>query len=233
MSVWALGLNHTTAPLDLRGRFAFALDQIAPTLQSLRSSFGSGSHPQVEAAIISTCNRTEIYCASEHDRAGPYFRLAGPVRRRGPCPAALACLHPARRRSRPPRLPRGQRARLDGAGRSPDPGPDEGRRTRGRNRRRAGQHAQPAVPALVCRGQGSAHRHRDRRALDQHGRRGGPAGRAAVRRPAPDARAVRRRGRDDRPGRDALRGQGTRSPSPLPTARSSAAKSWPRASAAR
>ncbi|MFM9926528.1 glutamyl-tRNA reductase [Variovorax sp. H27-G14] len=66
MSVWALGLNHTTAPLDLRGRFAFALDQIAPTLQSLRGSFASGSHPQVEAAIISTCNRTEIYCASEH-----------------------------------------------------------------------------------------------------------------------------------------------------------------------
>ncbi|BEP56874.1 glutamyl-tRNA reductase [Variovorax sp. V118] len=66
MSVWALGLNHTTAPLDLRGRFAFALDQIAPTLHSLRSSFAGNSHPQVEAAIISTCNRTEIYCASEH-----------------------------------------------------------------------------------------------------------------------------------------------------------------------
>ncbi|MDM0056199.1 glutamyl-tRNA reductase [Variovorax fucosicus] len=69
MSVWALGLNHTTAPLDLRGRFAFALDQIAPTLHSLRSSFegaGRGRHPQVEAAIISTCNRTEIYCAADH-----------------------------------------------------------------------------------------------------------------------------------------------------------------------
>jgi len=66
MSVWALGLNHTTAPLDLRGRFAFALDQIAPTLQSLRQSFGSGRHPAIEAAIISTCNRTEIYCAAEH-----------------------------------------------------------------------------------------------------------------------------------------------------------------------
>jgi glutamyl-tRNA reductase len=66
MSVWALGLNHTTAPLDLRGRFAFAIDQIAPTLQSLRRSFGSHRHPDVEAAIISTCNRTEIYCAAEH-----------------------------------------------------------------------------------------------------------------------------------------------------------------------
>lgn len=66
MPVWAFGLNHTTAPLDLRGRFAFALDQIAPTLHSLRSSFGDGRHPSVEAAIISTCNRTEIYCAAEH-----------------------------------------------------------------------------------------------------------------------------------------------------------------------
>ncbi|MDN4591875.1 glutamyl-tRNA reductase [Xenophilus aerolatus] len=66
MAVWALGLNHTTAPLDLRGRFAFALDQIAPTLQSLRRSVGAAHHPEVEAAILSTCNRTEIYCAAEH-----------------------------------------------------------------------------------------------------------------------------------------------------------------------
>ena len=61
MAVWALGINHTTAPLDLRGRFAFAIDQIAPTLQALRQCFSH--HP--EAAIISTCNRTEIYCAGE------------------------------------------------------------------------------------------------------------------------------------------------------------------------
>jgi glutamyl-tRNA reductase len=66
MAVWALGLNHTTAPLDLRGRFAFALDQLSPTLNSLRSSFGTHRHPDVEAAIISTCNRTEIYCAADH-----------------------------------------------------------------------------------------------------------------------------------------------------------------------
>ncbi len=67
MSVWALGINHTTAPLDLRGRFAFALDQIAPTLQGLRQSLGqvSGACGAVETAIISTCNRTEVYCAGE------------------------------------------------------------------------------------------------------------------------------------------------------------------------
>ena len=67
MAVWALGITHHTAPLDLRGRFAFALDQIAPTLHGLRQSLAqsAGRHPDVETAIISTCNRTEIYCAAE------------------------------------------------------------------------------------------------------------------------------------------------------------------------
>lgn len=62
MAVWALGINHTTAPLDLRGRFAYAVDQLEPTLRALRSSLSR----QPEAAILSTCNRTEIYCAGEH-----------------------------------------------------------------------------------------------------------------------------------------------------------------------
>ena len=62
MSVWALGLNHHTAPLDLRGRFAFAIDQVAPTLTGLRASLSR----QPEATLLSTCNRTEIYCAGEH-----------------------------------------------------------------------------------------------------------------------------------------------------------------------
>ncbi|MDO9167469.1 MAG: glutamyl-tRNA reductase [Rhodoferax sp.] len=61
MAVWALGINHTTAPLDLRGRFAFAIDQIEPTLRGLRQSLSR----QPEAALISTCNRTEIYCAGD------------------------------------------------------------------------------------------------------------------------------------------------------------------------
>ena len=61
MAVWALGINHNTAPLDLRGRFAFAIDQVEPTLQALRSSLAR----RPEAAILSTCNRTEIYCAGD------------------------------------------------------------------------------------------------------------------------------------------------------------------------
>ncbi len=60
MSVWALGLNHTTAPLDLRARFAFAIEQMGPVLNGLRHAVGG----QTEATILSTCNRTEVYCAS-------------------------------------------------------------------------------------------------------------------------------------------------------------------------
>ena len=69
MAVWALGINHTTAPLDLRGRFAFAMDQIPATLQRMRSDLGrsladSAAQAPLEAALLSTCNRTEIYIAS-------------------------------------------------------------------------------------------------------------------------------------------------------------------------
>ena len=69
MSVFALGLNHSSAPLDLRGRFAFTLEQLAPTLQGfrdrvqpLRTQQGNGP---AEAAMLSTCNRTELYVAGE------------------------------------------------------------------------------------------------------------------------------------------------------------------------
>jgi glutamyl-tRNA reductase len=65
MSVWALGINHTTAPLDVRGRFAFALDQLSPTLAGLRTALQSrGGAGEPELTLVSTCNRTEIYAAS-------------------------------------------------------------------------------------------------------------------------------------------------------------------------
>ena len=67
MSVWALGINHHTAPLDLRGRFAFALDQIQPTLHGYRQSLPR----QPEATLLSTCNRTELYGAGEQAAVEP------------------------------------------------------------------------------------------------------------------------------------------------------------------
>ena len=67
MAVWALGINHHSAPLDLRGRFAFAIDRVPAVLQTLRQNVAR----QPEATLLSTCNRTEIYCASEHSIIEP------------------------------------------------------------------------------------------------------------------------------------------------------------------
>lgn len=61
MAVWTLGLNHKTAPLDLRERFAFASEKLEQSLIGLRQSFSTHK----EVAILSTCNRTEIYCAGD------------------------------------------------------------------------------------------------------------------------------------------------------------------------
>ena len=60
MSVLTLGLNHQSAPLDLRGRFAIPVEQLGGRLQSLHESLRRASP---EAAIVSTCNRTELYVA--------------------------------------------------------------------------------------------------------------------------------------------------------------------------
>jgi len=83
MQLLTIGINHHTAPVALRERVAFPIDQIKPALQTFKSLWmghGTGersaallhSSPQAalpEAAILSTCNRTELYCAT-NDRTG-------------------------------------------------------------------------------------------------------------------------------------------------------------------
>ncbi|HEX4509822.1 MAG TPA: glutamyl-tRNA reductase, partial [Burkholderiaceae bacterium] len=72
MSLLAVGLNHCTASVDLRGRFAIASDALAQSVQGLRAHLG-GVAPEV--AILSTCNRTELYIAAndEHSLREPAF----------------------------------------------------------------------------------------------------------------------------------------------------------------
>ena len=60
MSLIALGLNHKTAPLDIRERLSFGPDIVVGALRSVVEQAGAG-----EAVILSTCNRTEIYCAAD------------------------------------------------------------------------------------------------------------------------------------------------------------------------
>ncbi|MCW8090672.1 glutamyl-tRNA reductase [Alteromonas sp. ASW11-130] len=56
MTLLALGINHTTAPVELREKVAFTPDSIVAALASLKTL------PNVqEAVIVSTCNRTEVY----------------------------------------------------------------------------------------------------------------------------------------------------------------------------
>jgi glutamyl-tRNA reductase len=57
MALVALGLNHQTAPVALRERVAFPADATTPALAGLMAEPGVR-----EAAILSTCNRTELYC---------------------------------------------------------------------------------------------------------------------------------------------------------------------------
>ncbi len=65
MSVFAIGLNHTTAPLALREQFAFAAQDLSQVLGTLKQ------HLQAEVALLSTCNRTELYLAP-HVAANPH-----------------------------------------------------------------------------------------------------------------------------------------------------------------
>lgn len=62
MSLFAFGLNHTTAPVDVRERVAFDPDRLGAALRELAST--NGIH---EAAIVSTCNRTDLYCELRDD----------------------------------------------------------------------------------------------------------------------------------------------------------------------
>ncbi len=58
--IFTLGINHHSAPLAIRERVAFGADKLPHALADL-----TGDRPVREAAILSTCNRTEIYCAAE------------------------------------------------------------------------------------------------------------------------------------------------------------------------
>ena len=54
-----VGVNHLSAPVELRERLALGEDQFSGVLGSLRGSF--------QAAILSTCNRIELYAVSSGD----------------------------------------------------------------------------------------------------------------------------------------------------------------------
>ncbi len=61
MTLLAFGINHKTAPVEIREKVAFAQENVAQALGEL-TSFA----PVTEAVILSTCNRTEVYCGLDY-----------------------------------------------------------------------------------------------------------------------------------------------------------------------
>ena len=59
MQLYVIGVNHTTAPIQIREHVAFDSEHLGSALRELTSSGAS------EAAILSTCNRTELYCSTD------------------------------------------------------------------------------------------------------------------------------------------------------------------------
>jgi glutamyl-tRNA reductase len=65
MQILNLGVNHHTAPIDIRERVAIAPEHLQDSLLDLRNHLkGKYSDLTPEVAILSTCNRMEIYCAA-------------------------------------------------------------------------------------------------------------------------------------------------------------------------
>lgn len=60
MQLYVIGVNHTTAPIQIRENVAFNSDHLGSALRELTL------HDATEAAILSTCNRTELYCSADN-----------------------------------------------------------------------------------------------------------------------------------------------------------------------
>ncbi len=58
MKIVAVGLNHKSAPIDIREKLYFSTDQVTQALTQLKRSY-----PDSEFVLLSTCNRVELYCA--------------------------------------------------------------------------------------------------------------------------------------------------------------------------
>jgi len=63
VSILLIGLNHRTAPVEIREQLAFSREGVATALLLFRNQF-----PRSEAAILSTCNRVEMLVATDGEK---------------------------------------------------------------------------------------------------------------------------------------------------------------------
>jgi glutamyl-tRNA reductase len=65
MHIAVVGLSHRTAPVEIRERLSIPEQSLEASLQQLRSD-----EQVLEASILSTCNRLEIYALLRHPEQG-------------------------------------------------------------------------------------------------------------------------------------------------------------------
>ncbi|WP_408007108.1 glutamyl-tRNA reductase [Pseudalkalibacillus sp. A8] len=68
MHILKVGLNHKTAPVEIREKVSFQPGEMELALQSLRNTKSI-----LECVIVSTCNRTEIYAVADQLHTGRYY----------------------------------------------------------------------------------------------------------------------------------------------------------------
>ena len=71
MNVQVVGCSHHSTPVDVRERLAFSLEQSRSALDVFRRQF-----PNAEAVLLSTCNRVELYTASENGHGPTPLEIA-------------------------------------------------------------------------------------------------------------------------------------------------------------
>src|SRR5262245_41133778 len=84
MSLFVLGLNHRTAPIEVPERIVFDAARLPGSLAALAALPGVE-----EALIVSTCNRTELYCVADGDAPLADWLSAAS----GGMPALAGCLY--------------------------------------------------------------------------------------------------------------------------------------------
>lgn len=71
MHILVVGLNHRTAPVEIREKFSLSDQQLTEAVKALR-----GQKSTLEATILSTCNRMEAYVVADQSHTGRYYTKA-------------------------------------------------------------------------------------------------------------------------------------------------------------
>ncbi len=71
MKIVSIGLNHKSAPIDIREKLYFDTEQVNAALLELKKRF-----PSAEFVLLSTCNRVELFCACKRVGGVEYEQLA-------------------------------------------------------------------------------------------------------------------------------------------------------------